>query len=125
MQDIPAFCNFKITEKQEHIMIPPTTGIYFTTEPAWYLIIIILASIWLVLMYYRKSYRMRQQIAVACFATLLAFVMENIAVFHGIWDYTGGNWPIVLWPTYFISAMMMYQMAKLADEWIPEKRKRR
>ncbi len=100
-------------------------GIYFTTEPAWYLIIVILVSIWLVLMYYRKEYRMRTQVIIACIATLLAFGAENLAVFYGIWEYAGGNWPFTLWIVYFVSTMMLYQMAKLADEWMPERKPRK
>ena len=104
--------------------IPPT-GLYFTQEPAWHLIIIILASIWLVLMYYRKNYKMRQQTIVASLATLLAFGMESIAVFYGIWNYTGGNWPFTLWIAYFIAALMTYQLVRFVDECIPERKARK
>ena len=46
---------------------------------------------------------------------ILCVVIEVIGVSLGLWNYVGGNWPIILWLNYFISAMMGYQLLKLSE----------
>ena len=42
-------------------------------------------------------------------------VVELLAVYFGLWAYSGGNWPIILWPAYFLASMIWHELFRLFD----------
>jgi hypothetical protein len=44
----------------------------------------------------------------------LAF-MELFAVSMNLWQYTPGNWPVILWPTYFAAILFGYQLLRVIE----------
>ncbi len=97
-------------------------NIYFSFGEGWYLVLGTLVCVWLLIIIYRKGYRNRkeikQQIIVSMIGIGLAFGMEYMAVSKGIWHYFPGDWPIILWPFYFLVGIAGYQLVKLAQEHI-------
>lgn len=91
-------------------------SIFLSWPQGWYYIAAFLIAVWIGLMWYRKDYKMRRQLAVGLVVTLLALTIEFIAVFNGVWNYVPGNWPIILWPHYFLSGMVMFQIVRLFDK---------
>jgi hypothetical protein len=39
-------------------------------------------------------------------------LMEFFAVSMNLWHYTPGDWPVILWPTYFVAILFGYQMLR-------------
>jgi hypothetical protein len=39
-------------------------------------------------------------------------LMEFFAVSNNLWSYTPGNWPVILWPTYFTAILFGYQLLR-------------
>ena len=39
-------------------------------------------------------------------------LMEFFAVSTNLWSYTPGNWPVILWPTYFAAILFGYQLLR-------------
>ena len=92
------------------------TGIYLQWGAGWYLISAFILVIWVLIMRYRKDYRLRPQIMTGLVLTGIALIIENIAIFYGLWNYAPGNWPLILWPNYFLSGLAAYQVVRLTDE---------
>lgn len=46
----------------------------------------------------------------------VGIVSELIGVGLGLWNYGGGNWPVILWPAYFIYTAAFYQIFKALDK---------
>jgi len=90
-------------------------AIYYEWGFGWYYVIAILFSVWLFTMVYNKNYKIRPQITVGLITLALSFFIENVAVSQGIWNYAPGNWPVILWPSYFLSGMAAYQIVKIVD----------
>lgn len=97
-------------------------NIYFSFGVGWYPVIGVMIIFWLIIFLYRKGYRNRkeikQQIIVSMIGVALAFCLEYMAVSNGIWHYSTGDWPIILWPFYFVIGIAGYQLVKLAQEYI-------
>ena len=89
-----------------------TMGIFLDWPVGWYYLTAFLVAVWIVIMWYRKDFKLRDQIIVGLTITALAFVLELIAVSNGIWNYVPGNWPLILWPHYFLSGMVAFQIVK-------------
>ena len=86
--------------------------------------ILIIVALWLVLMRYRKNYEMKLQLIAASIGTILGFGIESIAINFDIWNYSSGNWPLILWVMYFVSALLMYQIVRTVDEKMSQKAKK-
>jgi hypothetical protein len=41
--------------------------------------------------------------------------MEIFATSMNLWNYVPGNWPIILWPTYFVAILFGYQLLRLVE----------
>jgi len=42
-------------------------------------------------------------------------LLELFAVSVGLWDYTPGNWPVILWPTYVAAILFGYQLLRSVE----------
>lgn len=95
-------------------------NIYLSFSPSWLAILAVIAAIFLALFVYRKSYskkyEIKQQFVFAIISVLFSLGIEILAVGMNLWNYTGGNWPVILWVTYFFSGLMAFQIVKFITE---------
>ena len=88
-------------------------GVYIEWHWGWYVLIAMFLAVWIVLSVYRKDRKLLPQLVLGIIMTALAFVVEIIGISLGLWDYATGNWPAILWPTYFVTALLFYQITML------------
>ena len=91
-------------------------GIYFNFSAGWWIIVGLLAAIWLGLWIYRRVFslkELRQQIITGFITLALTVVVEVIAISLDLWEYSSGNWPVVLWLAYFIEGLGAYHVIRL------------
>jgi hypothetical protein len=41
--------------------------------------------------------------------------MEVFATATDLWHYVSGDWPIILWPTYFVAILFGYQLLRYIE----------
>jgi len=74
---------------------------------------------WAILMALRRnwkvSYEVKEQVLLALGGMVSLALMEFFAVSTGLWTYTPGNWPIILWPTYFAAILFGYQLLRTIE----------
>jgi len=91
--------------------------IYFSFSEGWYAIIALFLLIWFFIIIYRRGYKnkkeIKQQIIFSIIIVAMAFATEFIGVSFGLWNYTTGNWPVILWLGYFLAGLAAYQTLKL------------
>lgn len=95
--------------------------IYWEWPVGWYYVTVILLAIWIGVMFYRKNFKLKTQLIVGTVTLLLALVVEITAASQGIWNYVPGNWPVILWPHYFLSGMIGYQIVKTVEKKVEKK----
>jgi len=54
----------------------------------------------------------KEQVLLALGGMLALALMEFFAVSMNLWSYTPGNWPAILWPTYFVAILFGYQLLR-------------
>lgn len=79
----------------------------------WYLLLLFAVVLFAVFSYVRKSFS--GVIKFGLIVLVVSAFTEAIAVAMNLWNYTGGNWPVILWPIYFIFAAAFYQIFKVLD----------
>jgi hypothetical protein len=57
----------------------------------------------------------KEQILIGFFGLTAMIIMELFAVSIGLWDYIPGNWPVILWPTYFAAILFGYQLLRAIE----------
>jgi len=74
---------------------------------------------WAILMALRRnwkvSHEVKEQVLLALGGMVSLALMEFFAVSTGLWTYTPGNWPIILWPTYFAAILFGYQLLRTIE----------
>ena len=95
-------------------------NIYLSFSPGWLAVLAVLVAIFFALFVYRKSYskksEVKQQLVFCIITVLFSAGIEILAVGMNLWNYTGGNWPVILWVTYFFSSLMAFQIVKFITE---------
>ncbi len=93
---------------------------YLSFSPDWFVFLAIIIALFIVLFAYRKSYskksETKQQLVFGAVTVLLSAAIEFIGVGMNLWNYSGGNWPIILWVVYFFSGLLGYQIVKFITE---------
>lgn len=84
----------------------------------WYVLFAFALVLFAIFSYFRKSFS--SVIRFGFIGLAVAVVSEIIAIYLGLWTYTNGNWPIILWPTYFLYTAAFYQLFNV----LGKKRKR-
>ncbi len=68
----------------------------------------------------RKKHRVRkevkEQLILAVIGLFTLLLMEVFATSVNLWHYVPRNWPIILWPTYFVAILFGYQMLRFVEE---------
>ncbi len=90
--------------------------VFFDFNSSWYILLFAFLGAWAILFVARRRWNVRNEIKEQVFLafggmTALA-MMEFFAVSTGLWSYTPGNWPVILWPTYFVAILFGYQLLR-------------
>jgi hypothetical protein len=84
--------------------------IIFEFNSSWYVLLFAFLAAWAALSVARR--RWQAQVFLAFGGMLSLALMEFFAVSTGLWNYTPGNWPVILWPTYFAAILFGYQLLR-------------
>lgn len=57
----------------------------------------------------------KEQFALAFVGLFILSLMEFFAVSMNLWHYVPGDWPIMLWPTYFAAILFGYQLLRSTE----------
>jgi hypothetical protein len=94
-------------------------NLVFDFNSGWYIILFAFLLSWVaMLIIRRKSQRIREvkeQVLLAFCGMLAVGLMEFFAVSTNLWHYTPGDWPVILWPTYFAAMLFGYQLLRYIE----------
>lgn len=79
----------------------------------WYPYIAFWLLFWLALPPWKKD--VRGSLKFGALGTVLGIGVEALAAVMGLWLYTGGNWPLMLWPAYFVASMVWHQLYRFFE----------
>jgi hypothetical protein len=92
--------------------------VFLDFSSSWYVLLFGFLAAWAVLMVVRKKYcihEIKEQMFLAFGGMIAMGMMEFFAVSTGLWNYTPGNWPVILWPTYFVAILFGYQLLRSVE----------
>ncbi len=93
--------------------------IVFEFDQNWYVLFFAFLLSWLIIFLSRKNYRgkkeAKEQLCLASGGLLALLLMEVFATSTNLWNYIPGNWPIILWPTYFVAILFGYQLLRFVE----------
>ena len=91
-------------------------NVLFDFNSSWYVLFFGFLGSWLILLSTRRNRVSRKEIKEQVFLALSGMaalaLMEFFAVSTNLWNYTPGNWPVILWPTYFAAILFGYQLLR-------------
>lgn len=100
-------------------------NVIFSFNSDWYVLLFGFLAAWAFLTVIRGKWRakheVKQQIFLAFGGMLSLALMEFFAVSTGLWNYTPGNWPVILWPTYFVAILFGYQLLRSIESMFPHR----
>jgi hypothetical protein len=88
-------------------------------NPNWYILFGFFFISWLFLILRRRQSikkEIKAQFAFGFLIFLVCVVMEFFAVSNNFWNYEPANWPVILWPTYFMASLFAYQLMRTISE---------
>ena len=87
---------------------------FITDYPsAWYVFLAVWLLVWLVL--FRREKNIKGNLTFGLIGLCAGIVVESLAIYLGLWTYSGGNWPIILWPAYFLASMVWHELFRFSD----------
>jgi hypothetical protein len=90
--------------------------IFIDFSSAWYLLFFAFLLSWAAMLVVRRKSQSRREVTeqvFLAFSGLFALgLMEFFAVSTNLWHYTPGDWPVILWPTYFAAILFGYQLLR-------------
>ena len=91
-------------------------NVFFDFNSSWYILLFAFLGAWALLIIARRKWHLKREIKEQVFLAFGGMIslamMEFFAVSTGLWDYTPGNWPVILWPTYFAAILFGYQLLR-------------
>jgi hypothetical membrane protein len=88
-------------------------------DPNWYILLFSFLVLWLALLITRRTYsnvkEAKEQIFLALAGLFALALMEVFATSTNLWHYVSGDWPIILWPTYFAGILFGYQLLRCIE----------
>jgi len=82
----------------------------------WYVLFFAFLLSWAAILTVRRKRQgkreVKEQVALAFCGLFALGLMEFFAVSTNLWHYTPGDWPIILWPTYFVAILFGYQLVR-------------
>jgi len=93
--------------------------IVFQFNQNWYILFFAFFLSWLILSIIRRRCRgkeeAKEQFFLALSGLLALSLMEVFATSMNLWHYFPGNWPVILWPTYFVAILFGYQLLRFIE----------
>jgi hypothetical protein len=90
--------------------------VFLNFNSSWYVLLFAFLGAWALLLFARRKWKavheMKEQVFLALGGMISLAMMEFFAVSTGLWNYTPGNWPVILWPTYFAAILFGYQLLR-------------
>ena len=100
-------------------------NVIFSFNSDWYVLLFGFLAAWAFLMVIRgegiAKHELKQQVFLAFGGMISLALMEFFAVSTGLWNYTPGNWPVILWPTYFVAILFGYQLLRSIESIFPHR----
>ncbi|MBE3116220.1 hypothetical protein IMZ68_03370 [Candidatus Bathyarchaeota archaeon] len=91
-------------------------NIWFDYYSSWYVLFFGFLLAWVVLTLARRKgigkREVKEQVFLAFGGMFSLGLMELFAVSTNLWHYTPGDWPVILWPTYFAAILFGYQLLR-------------
>jgi len=88
-------------------------------SPSWYVLFFAFLLAWLMLTIMRRKYigkkEAKEQFILGLLGLCVLLSMEIFATSMKLWIYVPGNWPVILWPTYFVAILFGYQLLRLVE----------
>ncbi len=98
--------------------------IVFQFNQNWYILFFAFFIAWLLLLIIRKNTRGRkeakEQLCLAFVGSFTLLSMEIFATTMNLWNYVPRNWPVILWPTYFVAILFGYQLLRYIEGFFPQ-----
>lgn len=96
--------------------------IAFSFNSGWYIILFGFISSWIILMLLRRNSfgksELKEQLLIGVGGMTTCVLMELFAISSGLWIYPTGNWPVILWPTYFSGILFGYQLLRSIETFL-------
>ena len=90
-------------------------NLFLDFNSGWYVLLFAFLGAWALLLTFRRKctrHEIKEQMLLALGGMIAMALMEFFAVSNGLWSYTPGNWPVILWPTYFAGILFGYQLLR-------------
>ena len=92
-------------------------GVQFS--PGWYALFVAFFLAWLTLALFRRKgverKEAKEQFVLGLLGSCALVSMEIFATSTNLWTYVPQNWPVMLWPTYFVAILFGYQLLRLVE----------
>lgn len=89
---------------------------------SWFLLLAAFLVGWLMITLFRRKLfdrgEARQQVLLGVLGMIAMAGMEFFAVMNNLWNYVPGNWPVILWPTYFVAILFGYQLLRFVERMV-------
>ena len=88
-------------------------------SPSWYILFSAFLLGWLFLTLARRKHtpakERKEQLLIGILGSCALVSMEVFATSTNLWNYTPSNWPVILWPTYFMAILFGYQLLRTVE----------
>jgi Mn2+/Fe2+ NRAMP family transporter len=92
----------------------------FGFPQSWFVLFFAFLVLWIVLLVSRRKRgrgkEVKEQLYLAVAGLFALFLMEVFATTSNLWNYIPGNWPVILWPTYFVAILFGYQLLRFIED---------
>jgi O-antigen/teichoic acid export membrane protein len=91
----------------------------FHFSQSWYALFFAFLLAWLTLAIVRRKStgkkEAKEQFILGLLGSCALLSMEIFATSTNLWNYVPRNWPIILWPTYFVAILFGYQLLRFVE----------
>ena len=118
---IAAGQNFTLNHARFLSNLSVACGMIFDVQfsPSWYALFFAFLLAWLMLTIARRRHmekkEVKQQFVLGFLGSCVLLSMEIFATSMNLWNYIPRNWPVILWPTYFVAILFGYQLLRLVE----------
>lgn len=81
----------------------------------WYAYITLWFVVWLAIPPAPWKKDVKNNVLFGLIGTVLGIAVEGTASILGLWTYTRGNWPVILWPMYFVASIVWHEIYRLFE----------
>ena len=89
--------------------------ILYDSPSGWYFMLAAGIILWLVFAKLSKT-KLKTNAVMGLFVMMIAVMAELIGTGLNLWSYTTGNWPFLLWPSYFFYGMLAFSLFKIVEK---------